>query len=420
MRWVVRGLQRRPWRTGRRDRRRRRGRRARAAERPRWCRPTGRSRGRCRLDGSTTIGPRGRVRAPARGHLRLAAARADLRPRRQLVRRGPRLDQRHLRERTEARRARRCSRPATRSGSARRSWSSADEDRRRRRHRRGPRPRRQRGRLHRRSRRSTPSPTGWAARGRARSRRSSRSQTIAEMQRGRHRHARGRGARGEPDRVRARRRGRRALRGDGHDRSPPRSPAPRRCTSRTSATAAPTCARAGSLRQLTRDHTLVDRMVQAGEISRDEADVHPHRNVLLRALGTEPKVDVDADDLGLLEGDRVLLCSDGLTDDGHRGPDPGDPGAIAPGEPQDAADRLVRAANRAGGIDNITAIVLDVQRRRARRGHGCAERPPRPSRRRRRVAVVALDRRRARDDRPVDRSPTPCSGPTSTSSGTSA
>jgi protein phosphatase len=101
-------------------------------------------------------------------------------------------------------------------------------------------------------------------------------------------------------------------------------------------------------------------MVQAGEITRDEAEVHPHRNVLLRALGTEPKVDVDADDIGLLEGDRVVLCSDGLTT------------MVAedqilaildatPGKPQDAADRLVRAANRAGGIDNITVIVLDVE-----------------------------------------------------------
>src|SRR6476620_6479348 len=118
--------------------------------------------------------------------------------------------------------------------------------------------------------------------------------------------------------------------------------------------------RAGSLRKLTNDHTLVDRMVQAGEISRDEADVHPHRNVLSRALGTEPKVDVEAMDLGLLEGDQVLICSDGLTDMVTENQitailD------IAQGAPQDAADRLVRAANRAGGIDNITAIVLEVQ-----------------------------------------------------------
>jgi PPM family protein phosphatase len=118
--------------------------------------------------------------------------------------------------------------------------------------------------------------------------------------------------------------------------------------------------RDGLLRQLTRDHTLVDRMVEAGEISRDEADVHPHRNVLLRSLGTEPKIDIEAHDVGLLEGDRILICSDGLTDmvtedqivailD------------VTEGNPQDAADRLVRAANRAGGVDNITAIVLEVQ-----------------------------------------------------------
>jgi PPM family protein phosphatase len=117
--------------------------------------------------------------------------------------------------------------------------------------------------------------------------------------------------------------------------------------------------RAGSLRQLTRDHTLVDRMVQAGEISPDEAEVHPHRNVLIRALGTEPKVDVEALDLGLLEGDQVLLCSDGL----HDMVTESQISAIleiARGAPQDAAERLVRAANRAGGIDNITAIVLEV------------------------------------------------------------
>jgi len=117
--------------------------------------------------------------------------------------------------------------------------------------------------------------------------------------------------------------------------------------------------RAGSLRQLTRDHTLVDRMVQAGEISRDEADVHPHRNVLLRALGTEPSVEVESFDVGLLEGDRVLLCSDGLTTMVTEDQITAILEATS-GSPQDAADRLVRAANRAGGIDNITALVLDA------------------------------------------------------------
>jgi serine/threonine protein phosphatase PrpC len=138
--------------------------------------------------------------------------------------------------------------------------------------------------------------------------------------------------------------------------------------------------RAGSLRQLTHDHTLVDRMVQAGEISRDEADVHPHRNVLIRALGTEPKVDVEALDVGLLEGDQVLICSDGLTDMVTEGQitailD------IARGTPQDAADRLVRAANRAGGIDNITAIVLEVEPGEPDEGTVTAGQPAEPARR---------------------------------------
>jgi PPM family protein phosphatase len=117
--------------------------------------------------------------------------------------------------------------------------------------------------------------------------------------------------------------------------------------------------RAGSLRQLTRDHTLVDRMVQAGEITRDEADTHPHRNVLLRALGTEPTVEVESFDVGLLEGDRVLLCSDGLTTMVTEDQIVAILEATV-GNAQDAADRLVRAANRAGGIDNITAVVLEA------------------------------------------------------------
>jgi PPM family protein phosphatase len=118
--------------------------------------------------------------------------------------------------------------------------------------------------------------------------------------------------------------------------------------------------RAGALRKLTDDHTLVNRMVKAGEITEAEAEVHPHRNVLTRSLGTESDIDVDEWDVGLLEGDRILLCSDGLT------------GMLAedqvkailestPGAPQEAADRLVRAANNAGGIDNITVVVLDVR-----------------------------------------------------------
>jgi serine/threonine protein phosphatase PrpC len=116
--------------------------------------------------------------------------------------------------------------------------------------------------------------------------------------------------------------------------------------------------RASDLRQLTEDHTLVGRMVKAGEITRAEADSHPHRNVLVRVVGTEPDVTVDEVSVSLLDGDRVLLCSDGLTgmvtEEQIK--------AILESEPdaQKAAERLVRAANRAGGVDNITVVVLDA------------------------------------------------------------
>lgn len=117
--------------------------------------------------------------------------------------------------------------------------------------------------------------------------------------------------------------------------------------------------RAGSLRRLTDDHTLVNRMVKAGEITAEEAGVHPHRNVLTRSIGTEPDVDVDEKDVPLIEGDRLLLCSDGLT---GMVTEPQIQAILeATSDPQEAADRLVKAANRAGGIDNITVLILDVR-----------------------------------------------------------
>ncbi len=116
--------------------------------------------------------------------------------------------------------------------------------------------------------------------------------------------------------------------------------------------------RAGSLRQLTDDHTLVNRMVKAGEITLQEAGVHPHRNVLTRSIGTEPEVVVDEDDVPLIDGDRLLLCSDGLT---GMVTEPQIQAILeTTPDPQEAADRLVKAANSAGGIDNITVVILDI------------------------------------------------------------
>ena len=115
--------------------------------------------------------------------------------------------------------------------------------------------------------------------------------------------------------------------------------------------------RGGELTQITEDHTLVHRMVMEGEISEEEAETHPHRSILTRALGVDQNIQVDEGDLEVAPGDRLLLCTDGLT------------GMVPEGEireillesldPQEAVDKLVKVANRAGGIDNITALILD-------------------------------------------------------------
>jgi PPM family protein phosphatase len=112
------------------------------------------------------------------------------------------------------------------------------------------------------------------------------------------------------------------------------------------------------LRQLTRDHSYVADLVAAGEISAEEALIHPHRHVVTRALGVEPLVAVDTWMITPEAGDRYLLCSDGLVNEI-------DDEAIAAilathTDPQAAAEALVDAANQAGGRDNTTVIVLDV------------------------------------------------------------
>ena len=116
--------------------------------------------------------------------------------------------------------------------------------------------------------------------------------------------------------------------------------------------------RDGDLRQLTIDHTVVQRLVDEGRITRNEADIHPQRSILTRALGVDQEVTVDEAVVDVEPGDRLLLCSDGLTgmvdeDEIRR--------LLAENEdPQAASDALVDAANQAGGQDNITAVVIDV------------------------------------------------------------
>jgi PPM family protein phosphatase len=116
--------------------------------------------------------------------------------------------------------------------------------------------------------------------------------------------------------------------------------------------------RDGNLRQLTEDHSLVQRMVKEGKLTPQEAEIHPQRSVLTRALGVEPDLQVDKDAVEVRTGDRILLCSDGLT---TMVPEEEIQRIVAEHEdPQQAADALVSAANQAGGVDNITAVLLYV------------------------------------------------------------
>ncbi len=114
----------------------------------------------------------------------------------------------------------------------------------------------------------------------------------------------------------------------------------------------------GTLQQITRDHSLMADFIEAGQITPEEARVHPQRSVITRALGSDPRTQPDLFEINVNTGDRLLICSDGLTsmiedyeieDILNRTPDP-----------QIAASKLVNAAIAAGGHDNVTVIVVNV------------------------------------------------------------
>ncbi len=115
---------------------------------------------------------------------------------------------------------------------------------------------------------------------------------------------------------------------------------------------------AGELVQLTTDHSVAEELVARGELSEEEAAVHPHRHILTRALGVQPDVAVDVWELVPEEGDRFLLCSDGLTNEVST--DRITDVLMRTRDPRESAETLVRMANQAGGNDNATVVVLDV------------------------------------------------------------
>jgi protein phosphatase len=117
--------------------------------------------------------------------------------------------------------------------------------------------------------------------------------------------------------------------------------------------------RAGKLERLTRDHSLVEEMRRKGQITDEQAEEHPQRSIITRALGPEPEVEVDVQTVPAAPGDVFLLCSDGLTtmvDEERLAATLSDAGSM-----HEAVRTLVDEANRAGGRDNITALAFHLE-----------------------------------------------------------
>lgn len=120
--------------------------------------------------------------------------------------------------------------------------------------------------------------------------------------------------------------------------------------------------RDGDIEQITQDHSWVAEQVSMGALTLEQAQMSPFRNIITRSIGTQPSVEPDFYAVDLLEGDRIILCSDGLTT--HLEPDDivhfaGSKSAIDAG-PSLTAMKLVEIANERGGRDNITVLILDI------------------------------------------------------------
>jgi PPM family protein phosphatase len=123
--------------------------------------------------------------------------------------------------------------------------------------------------------------------------------------------------------------------------------------------------RGGDMIPITEDHSLVAELVRSGDLTRDQAAEHPQKNLITRALGADEEVDVDTAILPIEAGDRILLCSDGLSD---MVSEAGISEILveSPDDPERAARDLLSAALDAGGNDNITVVVVDVKEQPAR------------------------------------------------------
>lgn len=109
--------------------------------------------------------------------------------------------------------------------------------------------------------------------------------------------------------------------------------------------------------QITVDHSLVQNLVDRGEITKEEAEHHPNKNVITRALGVDKRIDVDFSEVDLYENETLILCTDGLSNCVNNSELAED---IKDGQYYAFADRLVKRANRNGGNDNITVVAIAI------------------------------------------------------------
>mgnify|MGYP004541792773 CR=1 FL=1 len=112
-----------------------------------------------------------------------------------------------------------------------------------------------------------------------------------------------------------------------------------------------------NMRQITRDHSLVEEMVRLGEMDKADAKVHPDKNIITRAIGVMPDVSVDFFEVELKQGDQILICSDGLTnmiddEDIKRI-------VLSQRDIVEKAEKLIETANENGGRDNITVVLIE-------------------------------------------------------------
>ena len=111
---------------------------------------------------------------------------------------------------------------------------------------------------------------------------------------------------------------------------------------------------ADTITQITRDHSVVQEMVEAGQITQEEARAHPNKNVITRALGIVPEIVMDYSEVPLERGDALILCTDGLSNQLEAD----EIKNIVKDGVEDACARLITQANARGGYDNITVVVL--------------------------------------------------------------